>query len=500
MNNPLPPASPDSHDWKKDFYLWLPLSVISWWLAWKYQDRFISDWDGFDYTAYVVEGKPSALGLGRALFLGYNTLLWKLAHRWLNWPPEQAYLILRYGVIAQTGLAITGIYALCKELTANRLAAFFGALIVTASPYYITYSGRAMSEIPAFLMLSWALGWMLRSLRLGSVGGFLAAAFLVGLSANVREFAVFYFPFILLVVRFYGWKWRYGVAALALAVVAAFAGMIFWTFYDGDLYWFAVRNWYRMSAQERKIHPVTIKNFGFLAQYAFHCSAAVAMLTPLALVWLISKRSLRPLLLLGLCGLLANLVLLANHDLAVNPRYLLTGLLGLAAVCGWSLAELVTLQPLRGAIALLGLMVLTQATYNHEAKELYSAEWNARASLNYISKIEKLPWNSGFIIGTRTPLIHFFTGVGARPYWKAITPGAPWPDERLGEAIDDFFYAGRVVYVDFDPELWQAGVRERNREAAGLEMIKREYKLELIQDSFYRIVGKQPLPSIPAHP
>src|SRR5262249_34936779 len=156
------------------------------------------------------------------------------------------------------------------------------------------------------------------------------------------------------------------------------AGMMFWTWCDGKLYWATVGTWYRLSAQERRVHPVTIKNFRFLAEYAFNCSSAVAMLTPLALVWLCSKRTLRPLWILGLCGLVADLVLLANHDLPVNPRYLLTGLLGLAAACGWYLAELLKLRPLRGALVLLSLIALTKATYNHEAKELYDAEWNAR--------------------------------------------------------------------------------------------------------------------------
>jgi hypothetical protein len=125
------------------------------------------------------------------------------------------------------------------------------------------------------------------------------------------------------------------------------------------------------------------------------------------------------------------------------------------------------------------------------AKQLYDQQWSARAAREYIAKIEDLPWNSAFIVGSRTPLINYLAGVDARPFWKAITPGAPWPDERLDEAIQDFFYAGRIVYVDFDPELWQTGAREKSREAAGLEIIKREYKLEHIRDSFYRIVERR---------
>jgi hypothetical protein len=487
---PVSSSHADSHGWIKDFYLWLPLACVSWWLAWKYQDQFITDWDGFDYTAYTVQHRPSALGLSRALFLAYNSALWELASHWFKTPPEQAYLVIRYGVIAQSGPAVVGFYALCKELTASRLAAFFGALIVAASPYFIIYSGRGMSEVPAFLMLGWSLWWMLRSLRRGQTGRFLIAACLVGLSANVREFAIFYLPLIPLAARIYGLSWRIGYIALVFAVVSAFAGMIFWRYYD-DLYWVAVVNWYQLSAQERKVNPVTINNFRFFADFAFNCSGAVAILTPLALTWLWSKRRLRALFVFGLLGLIADLALLANHDLPVNPRYLLTGLIGLSAACGWCLAELIRCYRAWAAPLLIGLIVLTKATYNRTAKQLYEQQWSARAAREYIAKIEGLPWNSAFIVGSRTPLINYLAGVEARPFWKAITPGAPWPDDKLDEAIQDFFYAGRMVYVDFDPELWQTGAREKSREAAGLEMIKREYKLEHIRDSFYRIVARR---------
>jgi Dolichyl-phosphate-mannose-protein mannosyltransferase len=453
------------------------------------QDLFISDWDGFDYTVHAVQHQPSTLGLSRALFLGYNSLLWEMAHTWVGLAPENAHLALRYGVIALVGPAIIGVYALCKELTASRLAAFFGALIVSLSPYYIIYSGRAMSEIPGLLALSWSLWWMARSLRTGKTWQFLMAAALMGLSANIREFAVFYFPFIPIAARIYRGRWRTGCVALVLAVICAFAGMIFWKFYD-DLYWAGVVKWYQLSAAERRVHPVTTANLRFFADYAFNCSVIIATITPLALLWLWSRPRLRALLALGLVGLAASLALLANHDLAVNPRYLMTGLIGLAAACGWCLAELIRRYRARAAPLLLGLIVLTKGSYNHMAKELYDQQWTARAARDYVAKIADLPWNSGFIVGARTPLIHYLAGVKARPFWLTITPGAPWPDDRLDDAIQDFFYAGRKVYVDFDPELWQSGAREKSREAAGLEMIKREYRLEHIHDSFYRILGR----------
>jgi hypothetical protein len=487
-------SNANSHDWKRDIYIWLPLACVSWWLAWRFQDQFVSDWDAFDYAVYMTQHRPSALGLSRALFLGYNSALWEMAHRWFGLPPEKAYLVIRYGAIALAGPTIIGVYALCKELTASKLASFFGALIMVASPYYIIYSGRAMSEVPGLMMLGWSLWWMVKSLRNGKTGRFLVAACLVGLSANIREFAVFYLPFIPIAARIYRGNWRIGYIAFIFAVACALSGMTFWRFYD-DLYWKAVVNWYRLSAAERKVHPVTSSNLRFFADYVFNCSTVCAILTPLALIWLWSDRRMRALFALGGLGAMANLTMLANHDLSVNPRYLLTGLIGLAGACGWLLAQLIKHYRVWATPMLIGLMVLTKGSYNHMAKELYGQEWSARAARDYVEKVSDLSWNSAFIVGSRTPLIHFLAGVGARPYWVAITPGAPWPDEKLGDAIQDFFYAGRKVYVDFDPELWQSGAREKNREAAGLEMIKREYKLEHIRDSFYRILEKDTAPT-----
>ncbi|HKQ74968.1 MAG TPA: glycosyltransferase family 39 protein [Blastocatellia bacterium] len=490
-----PPDPPSSHScakpyaWKRDHYIWLPLACVSWLLAWRFQDQFISDWDGFDYTVYAVQHRASALGLSRALFLAYNSALWEIAHHWFGLLPEKAYLVIRYGVITQAGPAIIGVYALCKELTSSRLAAFFGALIVLSSPFYIIYSGRGMSEIPGLLALSWSLWWMLRSLRTEKNAQFLMAACLVGLSANIREFAVFYLPFIPIAARIYIKSWMIGCVALVLAVICAFAGMIFWKHYD-DLYWVEVVNWYRLSAAERKVHPVTSANLWFLAQYSFNCSAVATIISPFALVWLWAKRRMRLPLALGLVGLAADLALLANHDLSINPRYLLTGLIGLAAVSGWLLAESIRCFRVWAAPLLIGLIVLTGVSYNNTAKELYNQQWSARAARDYVAKVAGLPWNSAFIVGSRTPLVHFLAGVKARPFWVAVTPGAPWPDERLDEVIQGFLYAGREVYVDFDPEVWQAGARERSREAAGLEMIKRDFSLEHIRDSFYRVLKR----------
>ncbi len=481
----------DAHDWKIDYFLWVPLLLASWRLAWKFQDPFISDWDGFDYTVYAVQNLPSPLGLGRALFLGYNHVLWETVHRLFGVPLEQAYLVFRYGVIAQAGPATVGVYALCKELTASRLAAALSASMIALSPFFVTYSGRIMSEIPAFLLLAWSLWWMFRALRTENRNGFLLGALLVGVSANMREFAVFYLWLIPFAARLEGVRWGISLLALGLAITGALSGGIFWALYLPDYYLPAVTKWWILSAKERRIHNVTLENFRFLRTFAYQCSCAVTLVAPFALVWLARQRERRALWLLGVAGLLANLVLLANHDLSVNPRYVLTGMLGLAAVSGWALAELWRKRAELAGGVLIVLAFLTAGVFVQFGKDNYDQFWNARDSRRYLSRIDYLPLNSVFIVGARTPLVNFYVSLGARPDWQTIQAGSGWPDERLGSVIDGHLAAGRPVFVDFDRDIWQVGERQARREEIGLEMIRRDCQLELVHDSLYRILQRR---------
>ncbi len=474
---------------RADFRVYAPLIGLGWWLAWAFQDSFISDWDGFDYTAYTVQGLPSALGLGRALFLGYNHLLWKILSHQELLLPENAYLQLRYGSILLSGPAVAGLYALGKELTGSRLAALLGGLILAFSPYFVLYSGRSMSEIPGFFLLNWSLWWMVKSLREGSGRLFLLAAILIGLSANVREFAIFYLPFIPIAAHLYGFRWRKGILAAGLAAVSALSGLGFWVMKRGDLYLGTVLTWYRLSARERELNPVTLQNFGFFGDYSYNCSVAVVFLAPVSLTLLWIYREQRALLWLGLWGLLADIALIANHDLSLNPRYLLTGMVGLAPVCGWGLARMFQREWWRGAAMAAGVVVLTLVNFIQLSADVYWQQRNSTAAAAYLRRIESFPWNSAFIVGARSPLINYYAGIEARPWWKTISPGSGWPDEQLGAVIEDLRFAGRPIFIDFDPEIWQSGAREHSREAAGLTMIRQCYQLQHVQDQLFRIVG-----------
>jgi 4-amino-4-deoxy-L-arabinose transferase-like glycosyltransferase len=394
-------------------------------------------------------------------------------------------VLFRRAVIAQAGPAVVGCYALYKELSADRFAALAGALMMALSPFFITYSGRVMSEIPAFLLLAWGLWWLLRSLRLGRLNSFLAAAFVIGLSANIREFAIFYLPVIPLAARFHRVSWSRSLAALGIAVLAATSGMLIWLLIGSDEYLQSVVDWYRLSAQERAVHGVNRLN-----SVAYQCSVAATLLAPFALAWLIFRPRLRVLLIVGLCGVLADLALVANHDLAVNPRYLLTGLLGLAAAAGWGVTEMVRRDRMTGAGALVIIAFLTVGLYIRLGKENYDQEWNASAARRYLATVEKLPPDAVFIVGRYTPLINFYQGLGARPTWETISPGAGWPDEQLDEVIDQHLAEGRAVYVDFDESLWLLGKRVVSRERVGLEMIRTSYQLAPVEGTLFRVLRR----------
>lgn len=489
----------DLHDWTSDRRIWLPLLLLGWGMAFLVRDPFMTDWDSYDYAAAVVQGVPSALGLGRALFLAYNRVLWLLVHHACGLPPQDAYLVIKYGVIIQSGPTLIGLYALYKELTANRQAALLATLLLALSPLFIVYSGRGMSEIPGLLCLSWSLWWLLRSLRARRTVQYLLASVLFGLSANVREYALFYLPVIFIAGWLWSQQWQISALALLLAGLAVIAGPLFWSLYWPDYYLPALRSWYSLSAQERLEHPVTLRNLWLLFGYAFLCSSAATLLTPFAVragwqKWLKAENRLRQslLLLFAFCGLVAIAVLPANHDLAVNPRYLLTGLVGIAPLCGWWLAEWIKQKhrwrlPVMSSLAGLTLIgLIGMFVYLHRV------QWPLTyAARGYAEKILPLPDNSVFITGRRTPLVNFYARIGAHSYWQTIPFGAGWPDEGIREVIDSYLREDRAVYVDFDEKLWFEGMRAHSREAEGLAIIGEEYYLELVSDTLYRIVGRK---------
>src|SRR5438552_5081612 len=164
---------------------WLPPAAISLILILLFIDPFIGDWDALEYTVSALRGVPSSMALGRSLFIFYNHGLYVIAHPIFDLPPQRAYLLFKYAVVAQGVLAVIACWKLTRDLTDSLYAATIAALLVTFSPVFVMYSGQVMTDIPALLLLAVALIIHLRGLRQWRVWLVIFGAVLPGDAVNL---------------------------------------------------------------------------------------------------------------------------------------------------------------------------------------------------------------------------------------------------------------------------------------------------------------------------
>src|SRR6266498_2627876 len=144
---------------------WLPPAALSLILILVFVDPFIGDWDALEYTVSALRGSPSSMALGRNLFIFFNHALYVIAQAVFDLPPERAYLLFKYTVVAQGPLLVIACWTLARDLSRSYYAATIAALLVTFSPVFLLYSGQVMTDVPALLLLTLALIIHLRGLQ-----------------------------------------------------------------------------------------------------------------------------------------------------------------------------------------------------------------------------------------------------------------------------------------------------------------------------------------------
>src|ERR1043165_91914 len=85
---------------------WIVPALVALTLALIFGDPFIGDWDGLDYTLASIKGSPSSMALGRSLFIYTNHAAWVVGHSLFGLSTENAYLLFKYMVVAESPLAI----------------------------------------------------------------------------------------------------------------------------------------------------------------------------------------------------------------------------------------------------------------------------------------------------------------------------------------------------------------------------------------------------------
>ncbi len=474
---------------------WLPPALVSLVLALVFVDPFAGDWDALDYTRLALEGRPSSMIGGRMLFIFTNHALWRVAHALFGLRPEQAYLLFKYAVVAQSPLAIVACWELTRQLTNDVRASTIAALLIALSPFYVIYSGQAMTEIPSIWLLAVALIVYLRGVRQRSVWLMLAGAALLGLDVNVREAALLYAPWLVVAPYVCGWKLeRREMATTLLAcfvfLICAFGFFACWWLLDVEHYRAAWHGWVEGTRMESARHPVSLRNFRPLLINFFITAPLALVAFPVAAFkeWRTHRR-VSPLLALAVIGLLANLSLIIHYSVVINERYLLTGLPGIAPLAAAYLmrAEIAVRKSTRRAFVnvLIG-MVCVAALVGYRVYVFNAPELRAHIyTKDYIERLAPLPRDAVMIAGAQTVSVLFWRGMGAGE-WDVIGTGSGWPGAQLPEVIETYMRDGRRVFLDADARWWKVNGWQLEETRALVELESR-FHFRRVSPTIYEV-------------
>ena len=472
---------------------WLGPALAALLLALLYADPFIGDWDALDYTLNSIEGRPSSMALGRSLFIYANHAAWNVAHSLFGLKSENAYLLFKYMVVAQSPLAAAACWALAREVTGSLRAATVAALLIVTSPFFVVYSGQVMTEIPSVLLTALALLIYLRGVRARSLWVMLAGAAVLGAGVNVRETVAFYAPWLVAAPLACGWKLgQREITRVALAVVAflvAAFGPFAYLFLSDESYRAAWHGWREAMRVEEARHPLTARNLLAFLVYFFLAAPLVATALAVAAAKEWRARKFSATLALAATGFCATLLLLLNYSTAINWRYFLTGLPALAPLAadyfvreqthrldGTRRALVSTLAGVALVAVALGLLLkpsLDKSAAQHGAMKEY------RARLVFV------PPDAVMLSGAQSIAVTYWRGVGAGR-WDVIGAGSGWPAGRLVEVVGKNMDENRRVVLDADPRFWPpCGWQEaETREVAGLDG---RFRFRRLADALYEV-------------
>jgi hypothetical protein len=440
---------------------WLPPALIALILVLYFVDPFIGDWDGMDYTILSVDGYPSSMALGRNLFIFSNHFLYLIGHALFRVPPENAYLIFKYAVVAQAPLAIVACWILARDVSGSLATATVAALLIAFSPVFVLYGGQVMTDVPSVLLLASALIIHLRGVQQKKLWLVLAGAGLMGLGLNLRETIGFYAPWLVFAPFVLGWKFGrrevlYVIASCVLFLLLGFGWFGYWFITDPHYRW-VWNGWRESMRDESARHPVVIGNLIPYVMYYF-ISAPLVFLTLLfapILEW--RKRGLSPLLLLWLVACFANTVLFFNYSTTVNWRYFLTGLPGLAPLGAFWLLHIAQkfLGGERRAVFACAVALGLLAVIFVLCVRPVNSEFIQRRAMSkdYRRRLEKVPLDAIMISGGQTIAVNYWASIG-QGRWKTIGTGGGWPGDKLFWIVQNHLNHRRRVFIDTDPRWW----------------------------------------------
>lgn len=474
---------------------WLPVALAAFALALLFADRFAGDWDALDYTVLALRGEPSTMLFGRTLFIFTNHLAFRVAHAAFNLRADQAYLLFKYMVVCECPLVVVALWTLARDLTRDVRAATLAALMLAVSPFFILYSGQAMTETPSLLLLSVALVIHLRGVRRRSVLLVLAGAALLGLDNNVREATAIYGAWLVFAPFACGWRFARRdllIVAASCAIFFAFAFAPFLYFYVGDVnsYRAGWHGWVASMHSEEATHPVSLRNFAPLFLFFFVAVPVALVALPAALrrEWRAHKFS--PLLALACVGVFANLALVSHYSTVINGRYLLTGLPGILPLAANFLLRRETVRACdarrgfkRACLVVCVAALVCGSIFYAASRRTLAAH---AITKEYRARLAQLPTDAVVLAGGQTVSVNYYRGLGFGS-WDVIGTGGGFPGAaRLPEMIDEDLHAGRRVFIDTDARLWFNDAW-RGEETRALVALSSRFHFRRVSETIYEI-------------
>lgn len=473
---------------------WLAPAFVALVLILLYVDPFIGDWDGLEYTVQAVRGEPSSMLLGRIFFLYFLNGLWRIAHFLFQLPPEKAYLLFKYVVVAQGPLAVIAGWKLARDLTHSVHTATLAAVLMALSPVLIVYSGQVMTDVPSVLLVTLALIIHLKGLRERRFWFVIAGAALLGAAVNVRETVSLFAPWLVIAPFVCGWKIRGRELMLTLVSCLVFLFLALVPFamlfalnprnYRHD--WFVWRDSLKVEAAR---HPIVLANLRPFLTFLFAMSPLTVVALPVAAYKEWRNRGFTPLLTLALLGVFVNFVLFFNYAAVINWRYFVTGLPAFAPLAADFFMQSQTKRfgtRQRGFVSAIASVVLIAIICGIYLKPVsYDYVQKRTETMNYRRQLSMIPNGSVVLAGTQTIAVLYWRGIGYGN-WLAIGTGAGWPEDNLIPTIDNYLKEGKRVFLDANPKWWSPCGWQKN-ETSALFTLESHFRFRHVAESIYEI-------------
>jgi hypothetical protein len=461
----------------------------------------LTDWDSWDYAAQALQGHSSDLLLGRWWFLAFLRGAWGIGSA-VGLQRADAHLAMQVACLLAMACAVVVTMVWIGQRGGSAAAeGLFAAMIVTG-PMVGVYASAVMTE--GLTMLCIAGSFLLWELAIGRRRGWpiaLAAGAAFGIAVDIREPAVLLAAWPILSCGFDHppHRWQLLSAALAgtLATLAVgIAGGWAWFPWTDRTYWQNIAQWTRWMTDERTQFAIHLpRQLRLLATYALAASPLSAVGGLLA--WSASWRHRRRAFWLGVGTLpyLASVVM--NHDLAVNPRFVLPAV-WLAGVLAALWADTWLSRPAgqRVAMAAIGGVVAVHVALTAAAwGRLQHFHFDYAASQAQMHRsMRHMPAGALVIAGPGTPVGLHLNRIGACEL-ELIGSGWGWPDSAaaLAARIDAAHAAGRPVLANLDATDWHR-VQRDSGEYAMLRDVLAPYRLRPRHDlpPFTQVLPPEP--------